>query len=522
MNQKELGNRVLEMIHRGVTPLIPYPGSNRPWKCECQVCGSIVTPRYYTVVKSGKGGCNVCAKRNAAQHSKRAAEKRAIEIAKRLNLKPISEYKGAHQIWVLECLICGNVASKKAYSVSNGKGCLKCNQGNGARRKKNEAEPAALEAMRKASLRPLAPYPGRQKPWLAQCTNCGGIVSPRVHGVLSGQGGCVTCGNLKRAKTRSITEEDALRTLLTASAQPLEPFSGSRVPWKALCLKCGLIVKPRIANIKSGASACKRCAMVAADSSFDYFGPAIFYLVKNESLSAMKIGIAGKDTKRLSAHKSNGWEVVKVIDTPYGYQAWYAEGKVLSWLRSDVGLPACVDSATMPQGGFTETFPAGEIDSEIVWKKVIAEISSSAMPIPHALLDGSVQRKARRTCTLVIEGVPCLNPYESNGYCRKHALAFRMYGDPLFSKKVVFANTECEVLESGNPCGKKVDRRGMCSVHYYRNYVYGSPTVLKRATPKALPENCNVPGCDGVPYALEKCQKHYHSARRAKSKNRLM
>ena len=327
------------------------------------------------------------------------------------------------------------------------------------------------------------------------------------------QGGCITCGNIRKGKTRAISEQDALKLLAASSAKPLVKYPGSNIPWESVCLKCGLKISPRLVNLRAGHGACKRCAMVAADSSYDFFGEAIFYLIENEKLDALKIGIAGKTTKRLAAHRNNGWKILNTKETSYGYQAWYAEGKVLAWLRTELQLPAFVEEKNMPQGGFTETFQRGLVSEKVVWKKVIEEISSDSIPVPQAILDGTAKRKARRTCTLVEQGNPCMNAYESNGYCRKHALAWRTYGDPLVTKKTIYANTLCEVFENEEICGKPTSRKGMCSVHYYRDYSYGDPLKLKRATPKPLPKNCEVSGCPGKPYSLGKCQKHYAKAR---------
>lgn len=518
MGRLRLDNQVAEMTLRGVTPLEPYPGSSKPWKCECQECGSIVTPRYYTVVQAGKGGCNVCAKKNAAQHRKKATEVKALKMAEKLKLKPLGQYPGAHKDWTLECLVCHTVTTKKAHTVTIGKGCLKCNAGNASRQKKELAAAPAMAAMRKAGLNPLAPYPGRHSPWNSQCLTCGQIVSPRVNGILSGaQGGCINCGNKKKGQSRAISERDAVDLLQSSSAKPLESYPGANVPWKSLCLKCGLSISPRLANLRSGHGACKRCAMVAADSSYDYFGEAIFYFIENEKLDALKIGIAGKSTRRLAAHKQNGWNIINSIETAYGYQAWYAEGKVLAWLRSTKGLPAHVEEKFMPQGGFTETFEKGKITEKEVWDKVLEEISSPFMPVPQAILDGTAKRKARRTCTLVVDGKPCLNAYLANGFCRKHELAWKTYGDPLFTKKVIFTNITCEVIESGVECGKPVNRKGMCSVHYYRNYVYGDPLTLKRPTPQVLPDKCEIENCKDKPYSLGKCKKHYAASRSKRS-----
>lgn len=506
-----------EMVQRGVTPLEPYPGSNKPWRCKCQNCGSEVTPRFYTVVQAGKGGCNFCAKRNAALYRKQETEIKALEMAAKLLLKPLEKYPGAHGSWTLECLRCGTVSTKKAHAVTSGKGCLKCNAGSYGRQKKELASAPAVAAMRRANLLPLVPYPGSHSPWTSLCQTCGQIVSPRASGIVSGnQGGCTNCGRVRSAASRSISEVDAIKILATAQAKPLESFPGANIPWKSLCLKCGLTVSPRLSNLKRGHGACKRCALVGSDSSFDYFGEAIFYLVENKKLRAMKIGIAGKTTKRLAAHKHQGWTTLQQVETPYGYQAWYAEGKVLAWLRSEKGLPAFVDEKWMPQGGFTETFEFGKISQEEVWERVLLEISSPSIPIPQAILDGTAIRKARRTCTLIVDGDPCLAPYFSNGFCRRHGRAWKLYGDPLSTKVVMYTNETCEVVDRSEICGRQVERKGMCSVHYYRSYVYGDPLQMKRPTPMPLPDKCHEKDCDLKPYALGKCQRHYHAARRRK------
>jgi hypothetical protein len=279
-----------------------------------------------------------------------------------------------------------------------------------------------------------------------------------------------------------------------------------------------MTVSPSIQNLKTGHGACRRCSMVSADGSFDFFGPAILYLMKNSSLSAYKIGIAGKNTRRVSEHKRNGWDLLEQIDTPYGYQVWFAEGKVLAWLRADMRIEACIGPDAMPQGGFTETFPIGSIDPKRVWSQVKFEISSPDMPIPEQVASGTAKSKARRSCTLIENAVSCKNIYYSNGYCRKHYGAWKAYGNPLTTKKIIYSNSLCEVIEELKVCGRQVDRKGMCSVHYYRNYVYGDPTKLLRPTPKALPDSCQVSGCGGKPYSLGKCLKHYTSGRRSPGK----
>jgi len=506
------------MKARGVTPLEPYPGSNNPWRCTCNACGSLVTPRYSTVVTAGKGGCNVCAKKNAASTRKNQSEIQALEIATKLKLKPLEKYPGAHGKWKLQCLRCGNITNKKAQGVLVGHGCQKCTTKETAARTKSTKSGPAVDSMLRAGLRPLVEYPGTNSPWSSQCLNCGQIVTPRYSGIVGGQGGCVTCGIQKRAKARSTPEDEALRILASAQARPLVPFPGASIAWESICLKCGLAISPNIQNLKAGHGACRRCSMVSADSSFDFFGEAILYLMENQKLNALKVGIAGKHAKRIPEHKRKGWTLLEMLETPYGYQVWFAEGKVLEWLRADLRIEACLGPEDMPQGGFTETLPIGSVDPQEIWARVLVEISSPDMPIPQAISDGTARAKSRRSCTAIFKGVCCTNTYYSNGFCRKHYLAWRTYGDPFMVKKVTYSNKSCEVKVGRSICGDDVDRKGMCSVHYYRSYTYGDPSVSRRAAPQSLPSSCKETGCKGKPYSLGKCPKHYASDRRKAGK----
>ena len=48
------------MMAAGLTPLVDYPGSGKPWLCKCQNCKNEVSPRY-SGVNSGVSGCKFCA-----------------------------------------------------------------------------------------------------------------------------------------------------------------------------------------------------------------------------------------------------------------------------------------------------------------------------------------------------------------------------------------------------------------------------------------------------------------------------
>ena len=73
------------MISAGLTPLVQYPGANKPWKSKCRKCKQIVSP-HYSSIQSGTG-CGVCA-------GKVVIPEMAIKLMKKANLKPLVPYPG--------------------------------------------------------------------------------------------------------------------------------------------------------------------------------------------------------------------------------------------------------------------------------------------------------------------------------------------------------------------------------------------------------------------------------------------
>jgi len=47
------------MSRVGLVPIVPYPGANEIWRCRCQRCGKVVSPKF-TSVQQGSGGCRFC------------------------------------------------------------------------------------------------------------------------------------------------------------------------------------------------------------------------------------------------------------------------------------------------------------------------------------------------------------------------------------------------------------------------------------------------------------------------------
>ena len=94
----------------------------------------------------------------------------------------------------------------------------------------------------------------------------------------------------------------------------------------------------------------------------------------NPALNAHKVGISG-ETKtsqgdRVSKHQKSGWALYKRLDFATADEAHLIEQAVLNWMRNDKKLKPFLSEFEMPQGGYTETVDASEIDLPTIWVKV--------------------------------------------------------------------------------------------------------------------------------------------------------
>ena len=97
-------------------------------------------------------------------------------------------------------------------------------------------------------------------------------------------------------------------------------------------------------------------------------------MITNKSLSAHKIGITNLEdidnNSRLIKHRRNGWSIYKTQFFDRGESALSVEQLILVWIRESLNLGQYLSSEQMPQGGWTETIDASEIDLPTIWAKV--------------------------------------------------------------------------------------------------------------------------------------------------------
>lgn len=449
----------------------------------------------------------------------KTAESKYLQLAKKLGFEPQEPYPGANKHWLLKCKSCGETKPRRSAGLSEGKSCGPCGRAKRVAAKLASDKIKADRLFRKHKVKPTGEFQGWSKTYPGICLVCKSPTKSSPRRIESGAHACFRCSRRAGAKKRRdahYTPEEAAAKMLEAGCQvnDVSAYPGQAKTWPGTCTACGLRTKSSLSRVLGGNGPCKPCAMAEADSSFDYFGPALLYLIESESLNHFKLGIMGSETNRLREHKSKGWSVIETWDFDYGYEANYVEQYCLE-LIEDAGVPNRVKKKDMPQGGHKETFKRGHIEIEDVFSLVLNEIQRERWPIPKVFSSGEKTRKARRACEVVENGIACKEKYSAKGCCRRHYLALRAHGDPTFRVHQVFTNTTCEVVENQEVCGAVTSKRGMCSVHYYRDYLYGDPLALKRATPKARTGSCTQADCKEEDYSLGLCKTHYHAQRRA-------
>ena len=396
-------------LSRNLQPLVPYPGTNNPWKSIHLICGSEIKPRY-THIKSGRVGCLVCAGKVPITQAK------AFAFYRSKGLEPKEKFKGPHHAWKSVHIECGRTVSPRWASVQQGQGVCEYCSGNKVDMKK------VKQLLKENKLKPLVPYPGNKVGWRCIHLPCGREVSPSYGALNGGQGPCEFCGKnmvsedeayelLKKNKynpltdfpggsapwlcvhnvcgtkvevratylrrgntgcsfcagTKPITAAQANKFFKSRGFKPLEPFINARTSMKSIHLVCGREVSPTWASLRVSGG-CKYCST----SNVNLLAPAYLYLITSKELNAHKIGIGGHDStaNRLVRHKKLGWDVYATKDLDNGEEAYELEERILEWIRIDMGLPRYLLSEQMPQGGHTETVDASEIDLPTIWAKV--------------------------------------------------------------------------------------------------------------------------------------------------------
>jgi hypothetical protein len=396
-------------LSKNLQPLVPYPGTNNPWKSIHLICGSEVKPRYGHI-KSGRVGCLVCAGTVPITQAK------AFAFYRSKGLEPKEKFKGPHHGWKSVHIECGRTVSPRWASIQQGQGVCEYCSGNKVDMKK------VKQLLKENNLKPLVPYPGNKVGWRCIHLPCGREVAPRYGALNGGQGPCEFCGKnmvseeeayelLKKNKykpltdfpggsipwpsihivcgtkvdvvstylrrggkgcsvctgTKPISAKEALKLFKSRGFTPIVKFKGTKYPWKSKHNVCRKTVSPTYSALKSGGG-CKYCQL----GGINLLAPAYLYLITHKSFNSHKVGIGGFDSynNRLEQHTKQGWEIYSQLDLDTGEEAYEIEQAVLNWLRNDLNLQQYLLPEQMPQAGHTETVDASEVDLPTIWAKV--------------------------------------------------------------------------------------------------------------------------------------------------------
>lgn len=335
---------VERMEAAGWEPLEAYPGSDSEWRCRCMDCGVEGRPKLHGVGKAK--GCRSCSGRRHI--TKESTE----DVMLNAEWRPTVPFPGPRSPWPCVCVKCGHESSPRYETTRSGKsGCRKCaGQANGlARRQK--FEPTAVAAMQAMQLQPLEPFPGSHKKWLCQCLRCDSLVRPSYANVSSGGRGCEACRRRAQGVAKKATYAAAAEAKLRAAGfNPVGAYPGMERPWPCIC-RCGRETAVWVSQTVEGDRGCRWCA----EYGFKMAVPGVTYLLVNERLGAIKIGVTAVGSTRLRNLGRGGWEAVLVENFETGFEAVTVEKEILDWWREDLRLPAYLSSADMTYGGATET-----------------------------------------------------------------------------------------------------------------------------------------------------------------------
>jgi recombinational DNA repair protein (RecF pathway) len=337
------------MLKNQIQPLKPFKNSHTKWESRCLRCEKTVFPSYHQIAQ-GKGGCRYCAPNFVD-------EKRIYSVMKKAGLTPLTKYVNSKEPWKVKHEKCGRTFFVEYANIRGGSSCRYC-----AGLAVVPKEAVAL--LKQRGLTPLTPYPGGNKPWKCRCNVCQKVVSPRYTTVARRNSGCIYCAG------RKVDPKDAVSFMKKNNLSPLVKYPGASKPWKCRCENCKRVIAPMYTSVRGRQGGCRFCA----DWGIDYRAEGFFYLMTHPKYRAHKVGIGNskrsRGRNRIAQHQKHGWKLFKKIDFAVTDDAFSLEQKVLDWLRLKKKLDVYLSEFEMPQGGYTETVDASEIDLPTIWAKV--------------------------------------------------------------------------------------------------------------------------------------------------------
>jgi len=226
-------------------PLEAYPGTAKPWKCECLRCGSIVKPRLNYLARSVYG-CAFCA-------GTVVDEVKASTLMKKAKLIPQVKFPGSDKPWLSICTKCKREVAPRYSSIKSGQGgCIWCVG--------KRVDPVfAIKTMKSKGLQPLEPFVSASARWNCRCLRCARSITTTYKLASTSAGGCKFCA------PNYVNHEVILKTVEKAGYKPLEEYKNASAQWKVTHIQCGRTFKITYDSVRAGHN-CKYCSGLFIDS----------------------------------------------------------------------------------------------------------------------------------------------------------------------------------------------------------------------------------------------------------------
>jgi predicted GIY-YIG superfamily endonuclease len=337
------------MLEAGFNPQEPFTHGYMCWKSLCLKCNKISYPRY-DFVKNGQK-CEHCVK-----EEKKKETNIAIKDFKNAGFKPLGNYIDTKT--PVKCLhICGGICYTNINSIRAGqKYCANCKP-NALQKEEN-----VLTGFLAVGVELLGKYISARDPVKAKCLTCGEIYFP-VWGVVKqyNHRRCPKCYLIRN----KISQEEVVNEFLRAGFELYGTYEQYSIPMECMHIECGKISEKSLQAIRIE-TGCIHCI----DCSYKLDQPSLIYLIENQDLNALKIGVMNSDTQRLYHHKKYGWSFYASWQFETGRQALDFETEILRWMRQDKQLHPSVEPHLMPQNGHTETASLFEISLDEVERHI--------------------------------------------------------------------------------------------------------------------------------------------------------
>jgi hypothetical protein len=347
---------VARMIQGKARPLEPYPGADKPWLAECLKCKRQIRPRLSGL--KTQGACRFCAIDEISRSKlSRSLPKSKLQM-KVSGFEPIGEFRGFTRPWTARCLKCGEISSPAPQWLAEGSGCRWCAKN--APWTDSQVRKIAKLAKREF----VEPFSRASHPTLMKCLSCGSSSRVKPSTLLGSKGFCQSC-----KPSAEWTPDKAVQVLAAARMEPLEPFKSATTSWKSKCQICGTIGTPKLTNIASGQGGCKVCG----NFGFDVNKPTTLYVLYNQKLGVIKVGITNTGSTRLRSLAGVGFVPGKLYLFDQGSEPLRVETLLLRFIKKELGLkPALRKTDMRGVGGATETFWRDELKPNVIHSRIRA------------------------------------------------------------------------------------------------------------------------------------------------------